>query len=80
MAARPDGFARHFVPETSEVLHATRLLATGERAVLRFRAPTAAGAYPYICSFPGHWATMRGAMTVTGGAAAAPSPTLTPAP
>ena len=31
---------------------------------LRFMAPTEPGEYPYICSFPGHWAIMKGVMVV----------------
>jgi len=32
--------------------------------VLRFRAPTQTGIYPYVCTFPGHWVVMNGEMIV----------------
>ena len=32
--------------------------------VLRFKAPTEPGIYPYLCTFPGHWVVMRGQMIV----------------
>jgi azurin len=33
-------------------------------ADVTFTAP-AKGTYPYICTFPGHYQTMKGVMTVT---------------
>jgi glucose/arabinose dehydrogenase/azurin len=65
MSTRPDGFQKNFVPEMPEVLFATKLVSPGESVTLRFRAPTEPGSYPYICSFPTHWLTMKGTMTVT---------------
>jgi azurin len=64
MAKEPDGFARNFVPATADVLHSTTLLNTGETARLRFTVPARTGSYPYVCTFPGHWRTMNGLMSV----------------
>ncbi len=64
MAAQPDAFQKHFVPDTPEVLHATRLINHEEIARLRFTAPAAEGKHPYVCTFPGHWRTMNGVMDV----------------
>ncbi|MBW3629178.1 MAG: dehydrogenase [Gemmatimonadetes bacterium] len=64
MAAQPDGFQKNFVPESAEVVVATPLVNAGGSFTLRFRAPTAPGEYPFICTFPGHWITMRGIMRV----------------
>jgi len=64
MAKEPDGFARNFVPTTSEVLYSTRLINTGETARLRFTVPMRTGSYPFVCTFPGHWRTMNGLMSV----------------
>ena len=64
MAKEPDAFARNFVPQTAEVLFATRLINTGETARLRFTVPSRTGSYPYVCTFPGHWRTMNGLMQV----------------
>jgi len=36
----------------------------GGNAEVTFQAP-AAGKYPYICSFPGHYMVMKGTLTVT---------------
>lgn len=55
---------RHAVPTSNYVLHHTKLLLPGETETLEFDAPTAAGDYPFLCSYPGHWAAMHGIMTV----------------
>ena len=46
------------------MISATPLLATGEVATLTFTAPTASGAYPYVCTYPGHGVIMYGVMYV----------------
>lgn len=60
----PKAFEKHFIPETPKVLHATPLITTGQTFRLRFYAPEEPGAYPYVCTFPGHWLTMNGMMHV----------------
>lgn len=53
-----------YIPQGDPSIFAhTRLLGPGESDTLRFTAP-AAGEYPYLCSFPGHFAMMQGVMTV----------------
>lgn len=54
-----------YIPAAMEawVLAHTELLGPGEEATLTFTAP-AAGTYDFLCSFPGHFGTMRGVMTV----------------
>lgn len=51
-------------PGTSDVLFASSLLQAGEEEVMEFTAPTEPGEYPYVCTFPGHWAVMKGIMVV----------------
>ncbi|MFC5409990.1 PVC-type heme-binding CxxCH protein [Larkinella bovis] len=65
MATLKDGFEKHFVPSTPDVLFATPLVNAGKSFRLDFKAPTQPGAYPFICSFPGHWRVMQGILTVT---------------
>lgn len=64
MAKDPAGITKHFVPESDKVLHATKLIDPNAGAVLRFRAPSKPGTYPFVCTFPGHWVVMNGAMIV----------------
>lgn len=47
-----------------EVIAATKLLGPGETEKLTFTAPKQAGLYQFLCSFPGHYAIMRGVMVV----------------
>ena len=55
---------RHAVPTSNYVLHHTKLLLPGESETLEFVAPTLAGDYPFLCSYPGHWSVMHGIMIV----------------
>jgi azurin len=64
MAAQPDGAAKRYVPEGSDVLFFTDITDPGKSATIHFTAPTAPGEYPYICTFPGHWLLMNGVMVV----------------
>ena len=52
------------IPEFEGILHHTNLVAAGADEVLEFEAPTEPGEYPYVCTYPGHWITMVGTMTV----------------
>ncbi|CAN5896641.1 hypothetical protein BH24BAC1_BH24BAC1_28120 [soil metagenome] len=67
LARDPKGAEKDYVPQMPEVLHATKLLNTGESFTLEFTAPSAPGDYPYVCTFPGHWRGMNGIMKVVEG-------------
>lgn len=55
---------RSYVPDVPEVIAHTPLVKQGETAILTFTAPSAPGAYPYVCTFPGHGYVMYGVMYV----------------
>lgn len=58
------GEANNYVPtEGDAVIAHTSLIGGGESTTVEFTAP-AAGSYEFICSFPGHWAMMRGTLIV----------------
>lgn len=59
-----DAKERHFVPRSEKVLLASRLLEPGNEQALAFDVPTEPGIYPYVCTYPGHWRRMFGAMYV----------------
>jgi putative heme-binding domain-containing protein len=63
-AAEPGALSRHFVPQSDKVLLASRLLQPREEQRLRFTAPSQPGVYPYVCTYPGHWRRMYGALYV----------------
>jgi azurin len=47
-----------------DVLASTKLLGPGESDIITFTAPKKPGLYQFLCSFPGHYAIMRGVMVV----------------
>ncbi len=65
IALGASGFAANFIPDSSDILWASKLVDYGQEQVIEFTAPTTEGAYPYICSFPGHHLLMRGTLFVT---------------
>jgi putative heme-binding domain-containing protein len=46
------------------VLLASKLLQTRQAEQLKFAAPKEPGIYPYVCTYPGHWRRMHGALYV----------------
>jgi len=64
MAAEPDAYFRHYVPEIPDVLCHTRLIDAGKKTTVFFDAPKVPGRYPYLCTFPGHAQIMRGVLIV----------------
>ena len=65
-----DAKERHYVPKSDTVLLASRLLDSGQSQVLSFEAPKEPGVYPYVCTYPGHWRRMVGALYVVSDLAA----------
>jgi azurin len=64
MAGIAAGLDKGYVPESADVLAKTKLAAPGESVTIEFKAPEKAGDYPYICTFPGHYAVMKGVLSV----------------
>jgi putative membrane-bound dehydrogenase-like protein len=64
MMSDPTAQDRGFVPESPLVLFNTPLVNARQSATIEFTAPTEPGEYPFICTFPGHWITMRGVLRV----------------
>ncbi|MBI4660563.1 MAG: dehydrogenase, partial [Verrucomicrobia bacterium] len=60
-----DGQGRAFVPESADVIAATKLVESGQKESLSVIVPLAEGVYEYVCTFPGHWVTMWGRLVVT---------------
>ena len=84
MTPEPDAQGRVHVPESSKVLHATKMVDPGQRMKLSFTAPEEPGDYPYVCTFPSHWRRMVGTLAVVkdveaylAGRAATLEPTVT---
>ncbi len=62
----PDAGARHYIPNSDKILVASRLLGPGDMQRISFDAPAQSGVYPYVCTYPGHWRRMYGALYVVG--------------
>jgi azurin/glucose/arabinose dehydrogenase len=61
-----DSKGRAYIPDNDpRVLAATKLVEAGKSETLSMTAPTAEGTYQYVCTFPGHWAIMKGELIVT---------------
>jgi putative membrane-bound dehydrogenase-like protein len=88
LSTSPTAAAQNYVPDVSQVVFASKLIPSGQSVTFQFRAPTDAGQYPYMCTYPGHWRLMNGILTVLpagargrGGAPAPAGPTpAAPAP
>ena len=60
------GSATNALPKSllGDVIAHTKLLGPGESETISFTAPEKSGDYQYVCTFPGHFAMMRGVMEV----------------
>jgi len=50
--------------DRSSVIAHTKLIGGGESDTIEFNAPSAPGEYPFLCTFPGHFALMKGKLIV----------------
>ena len=53
---------KEYIPSTGVIAH-TKLIGGGESTTIEFTAP-GKGTYDFICSFPGHYAMMKGKFIV----------------
>ncbi|PAW87387.1 MAG: hypothetical protein B9S28_01295 [Opitutia bacterium Tous-C10FEB] len=60
-----DWNGRAYVPNSSDVIAATKILETDQLATLKISELTSEGIYEFVCTFPGHWAMMYGQLVVT---------------
>ena len=59
--------ATEYVPQAqkAQIIAATKLVGPGETAEVTFKVPAKAGSYPFLCTFPGHYAAgMKGQLVV----------------
>lgn len=53
-----------YVPRIGEVLYHSSMLEPGQIETIYFTAPEEPGDYQFVCTFPGHYITMRGTLRV----------------
>jgi hypothetical protein len=64
-SAQNPAFAKqNFVPKSPDVLASSTLMQPQGSQRIMFEVPTEPGVYPYVCTYPGHWRRMFGAMYV----------------
>jgi azurin len=64
MIADPQGMAKHYVPDSGDVIAYTDMTNPKGEFVIHLTAPKEKGDYPYLCTFPGHWMVMNGVLKV----------------
>lgn len=64
LVSDPAGWARHYIPQTDDVLVYTDIVPAKKQFSVFFKAPDEPGRYPFLCTFPGHWMVMNGEMIV----------------
>lgn len=64
MITDPQGLAKHYVPDSDDVIAYTDMTNPQSNFTIHITAPKEKGDYPYLCTFPGHWMVMNGVMKV----------------
>jgi len=68
------GSTNDYIPQEEDlqkkIIANTAIAKPGETVSVTFTVPEKAGEYGYVCSYPGHYATMQGTMYVKEGGAA----------
>jgi azurin len=64
MITDPQGLAKHYVPDSADVIAYTDMTNPKGQFTIHITAPQTPGDYPYLCTFPGHWMVMNGVMKV----------------
>ena len=63
--AQQPGFAeKSYVPQSDHVLAKSTLMQPRDSQRVSFTAPAEPGVYPFVCTYPGHWRRMYGALYV----------------
>jgi putative heme-binding domain-containing protein len=63
-ATQPGALERGYVPKSDKILLKGKLLQPRNSETLSWTAPKQPGVYPYVCTYPGHWRRMYGALYV----------------
>jgi putative heme-binding domain-containing protein len=61
---QPGAQDRQYVPISDKIILSSQLLQPRNSQKLSFTAPATPGVYPYVCTYPGHWRRMFGALYV----------------
>lgn len=64
LALGAEGMTKQWIPESGPVLAASAMADPHTRVAVLFKSPKADGSYPYVCTFPGHAAVMKGQLHI----------------
>ena len=59
-----NGEVMGYVPNTAKVLYNSKLLQPKESETIYLVAPDKPGDYPFVCTYPGHYLSMKGILRV----------------
>lgn len=59
------GPSMSYIPKSTNVLWSIPVVSNNQTATITFQAPSETGAYPYVCTYPGHGFIMYGVMYVS---------------
>ncbi len=62
---RLDSQGRAFIPNSPDIIAATKLIEPTQSQALKLTAPSKEGVYEFLCTYPGHWESMWGQLVVT---------------
>ena len=65
MGLGANGAKMGYVPQSEKILASVKMINAGKNGALYFKAPETAQVLPYVCTFPGHFMMMKGAITVS---------------
>jgi azurin len=60
-----DKAGRAFIPQSDDILAATKLIEPGQKQTLKVAAIYDEGEFEYVCTVPGHYIIMWGKLIVT---------------
>jgi plastocyanin len=63
-ASDPGAAEVSYIPDSDEILFTMDMVDPRESGTITFFAPSTPGEYPFVCTYPGHWQTMRGVLRV----------------
>ena len=64
-ALTPEAVENEYIPTHDAILAYTSMAKPGETVEVTFTVPSEPGEYPYICTYPAHFMTMRGVLIVS---------------
>jgi len=59
------GPALNYIPASEEIIGSIPVISPGQTSSVTFTVPAAEGAYPYVCTYPGHGFVMYGVLHVS---------------